>query len=48
MNVLVGNLLDAQAERYDVSDAGPSRLVREFYDYRFGVDGAPKRRWAAT
>jgi phosphoketolase len=34
LNVLVGNTTPAHAERYDVTDAGLTRFVRDFYSYR--------------
>jgi phosphoketolase len=39
VNLLVGNTTPAHAERYDVSDAGLTRYVRDFYSYRLGPDG---------
>jgi phosphoketolase len=39
VNLLVGNTLPAHAERYDVSDAGLTRYVRDFYAYRFDAHG---------
>jgi phosphoketolase len=41
VNVLVDNTSDAHATRYDVSDAGLTRYVRDFYSYRLGDNGAP-------
>lgn len=38
-NLLVGNATAAHAERYDLSDQGLSRYVRDFYSYRLGDDG---------
>jgi phosphoketolase len=39
VNLLVGNTLPAHAERYEVSDAGLTRYVRDFYAYRFDDRG---------
>src|SRR5262245_1153807 len=39
VNLLVGNTLRAHAERYDLSDQGLTRYVRDFYSYRLGADG---------
>ena len=39
VNVLVGNMTPAHAERYDVTDAGLTRYVGDFYSYRLGEDG---------
>jgi phosphoketolase len=39
VNVLVGNTSPAHAARYDISDAGLTRYVRDFYSYRLGEDG---------
>src|ERR1051326_1375405 len=38
-NLLVGNMTPAHAERYDVSDAGLTRYVRDFYAYRLDERG---------
>ncbi|MGH7349552.1 MAG: hypothetical protein ACREI6_06020, partial [Candidatus Rokuibacteriota bacterium] len=40
LNLLVGNMTPAHARRYDVTDAGLTRYVRDFYSYRLGDDGA--------
>ncbi len=40
VNLLVGNLTPAHAARYDVSDAGLTRYVRDFYSYRLADNGA--------
>jgi phosphoketolase len=40
VNLLLGNTTEAHAARYDVSDAGLTRYVRDFYAYRIGADGA--------
>lgn len=40
-NVLVGNMTPEHAARYDRSDAGLTRFVRDFYSYAIGPDGAP-------
>jgi phosphoketolase len=39
VNVLVGNTTPAHAQRYDVSDAGLTRYVRDFYSYRLDEHG---------
>jgi phosphoketolase len=39
VNLLVGNATPAHAERYDLSDEGLTRYVRDFYSYRLGPDG---------
>ena len=39
LNVLVGNMTEAHAARYAVTDAGLTRYVRDFYAYRLGADG---------
>lgn len=39
VNVLVGNMTPAHAERYDLTDAGLTRYVRDFYSYRLRDDG---------
>jgi phosphoketolase len=39
LNLLVGNMLPAHAERYSVSDQGLTRYVRDFYSYRIGDNG---------
>jgi phosphoketolase len=41
VNLLVDNVRPRHAERYDVSDAGLTRYVRDFYAYRLAVDGGP-------
>jgi len=41
VNLLLGNMTPAHAERYDVSDAGLTRYVRDFYAYRLRADGTP-------
>lgn len=41
LNLLVGNLTEAHAARYEVSDEGLTRYVRDFYSYRLGADGRP-------
>jgi phosphoketolase len=38
-NLLVGNTTPAHAERYDVSEAGLTRYVRDFYSYRLDAHG---------
>jgi len=42
LNVLVGNMTPAHAERYGVSDAQLSRMAQDFYSYRLGADGSPE------
>jgi len=39
VNLLVGNTTSAHAERYDLSDEGLTRYVRDFYSYRLRDDG---------
>jgi phosphoketolase len=39
VNLLLDNVRPAHAERYDVSDAGLTRYVRDFYAYRFDDHG---------
>ncbi|MFY4729973.1 xylulose 5-phosphate 3-epimerase [Nitrospira sp. BLG_2] len=39
LNLLVGNLTEAHAKRYAVTDQGLSRYVRDFYLYRLESDG---------
>jgi phosphoketolase len=39
VNLLLGNMTPAHAERYDVSDAGLTGYVRDFYSYRLRDDG---------
>lgn len=41
VNLFVGNLSPAHAERYGVDDAGLTRFVRDFYSYAVRADGAP-------
>ena len=41
VNLLLGNLSPAHADRYDVSDKGLTRYVSDFYSYRIGDDGRP-------
>lgn len=41
LNLWVGNLHPAHAERYDLSDAGLSRFVADFYSYAIRSDGTP-------
>jgi phosphoketolase len=40
-NLLVGNLLPVQAERYDTTDSGLTRFVSDFYSYAVRPDGSP-------
>ncbi|HEU4368686.1 MAG TPA: xylulose 5-phosphate 3-epimerase [Methylomirabilota bacterium] len=39
VNLLVGNTTAAHAERYDLSEAGLTRYVRDFYSYRLDARG---------
>src|SRR5688572_22681106 len=39
VNLLLGNTSEAHAARYDLSDTGLTRYVRDFYAYRIGTDG---------
>lgn len=39
LNLLVGNMTAAHAERYAVTDAGLTRYVRDFYSYALREDG---------
>src|SRR3990167_9340996 len=39
VNCLVGNLTDQQADRYDFSETGISRLCADFYSYEIAADG---------
>lgn len=41
LNVIVGNMTEAHAARYGLSDAGLSRLASDFYSYAIGPDGLP-------
>lgn len=41
LNLLVGNLSAAHAQRYSVSDEGLTRYVRDFYSYRLNDSGGP-------
>ncbi len=41
VNLLVGNMTEAHAERYAVTDEGLTRYVRDFYSYRLRADGSP-------
>ena len=41
LNLLVGNMTDVHAARYDRSDAGLSRFVSDFYAYTLNPDGTP-------
>ncbi len=40
VNLLVGNMSPAHAARYDVTDAGLTRYVQDFYAYRLRADGS--------
>lgn len=39
LNLLVGNMTEAHATRYAVTDQGLTRYVRDFYAYRLRADG---------
>lgn len=39
LNLLVGNMTEAHAARYGVTDEGLTRYVRDFYSYRLREDG---------
>jgi len=41
VNLIVGNLYPEQAARYDRSDEGLTRFVRDFYSYAISADGKP-------
>ena len=41
LNVIVGNMTEAHAARYGLSDEGLSRLASDFYSYAIGPDGLP-------
>lgn len=41
VNVLLGNLREEQKGRYDFSDEGLTRLVRDFYGYAINEEGRP-------
>jgi len=40
-NLIVDNMSSIQAERYDLTDAGATRFVQDFYSYEVGTDGRP-------
>ena len=40
-NLIVNNMTPAHAERYDLSDGGLTRFVRDFYSYAIRPDGRP-------
>lgn len=42
LNVLVGNMTPAHAERYGLSDRQLSRMAQDFYSYRLAADGSPE------
>ena len=42
LNVLVGNMTPAHAQRYGLSDHELTRLVQDFYSYRLAPDGSPE------
>lgn len=39
VNLLTGNMKPAHASRYDLSEAGMTKFVTDFYSYRLGADG---------
>ncbi len=39
VNLLLGNMTPAHAERYSLTEEGLTRYVRDFYSYRLGADG---------
>ena len=41
VNLLLGNMTPAHAERYAITDDGLSRYVQDFYAYRLRADGSP-------
>jgi len=41
VNLLLGNMRTAHAERYDVTDAGLTRYLNDFYSYRLDAHGQP-------
>ena len=41
-NLLVGNMLPVQAQRYDLTEQGLSRFANDFYSYAVGSDGRPQ------
>ena len=41
-NLLVGNTLPVQSNRYDLTEQGLERFVRDFYSYAVGPDGRPE------
>lgn len=42
LNVLVGNMTPAHAERYGLSDVQLTRMAQDFYSYRLAPDGTPE------
>jgi phosphoketolase len=42
INLLVGNMSDAHANRYNRTDGGLSRFVNDFYSYAIDPNGMPK------
>lgn len=40
-NLVVGNMSEAHAQRYALTDAGLTRFVRDFYSYEVRADGKP-------
>lgn len=41
-NLLVGNTLPVQAQRYGLTEQGLTRFVNDFYSYAIGPDGRPQ------
>lgn len=41
VNLLVGNMTKAHAERYNLSDKGLTRFARDFYSYALNKEGKP-------
>jgi len=39
LNLLVGNMMPAHAQRYSVTDKGLTHYVQDFYSYKIGADG---------
>lgn len=42
INVIVGNMTEAHATRYSLTEKGLSQLVSDFYSYSIGPDGRPE------
>jgi phosphoketolase len=41
-NLIVGNMTKAHEERYDLSDLGLTRFVKDFYSYKITPEGRPE------